>query len=784
MREMVDYPRSSDRIWTLLERNSGGQTFELGTPDAIIRLLLLYLLALLAMVLGDILPALVRVPIIVVALTFVPGGLAVLLLVDDPTVDAMRVLYAYGSSLLILMFVGVLANLVLPGFGVTRPLTPVPLAIVVTLAVGVLAIAAFQRRQQGTTTVHVPNLLKPTPLGLLALPLGAILGVWLVNTTGNNFLLLVVLCIIAVLPLLAIRRIPKEWYTFGIWMTALAILYHKSLWQYAGFGGRPHGIKAWKAGRWSPGVFEGHPYTSELLQNGVLFPLYAHLSDVFILTQYEVINPLFVSFIPVAVFVAVREFVDADVAFLAAALYAFVHPFYLQYPTAGRAATPVIFLALFGVVLVDSEHGHTVRSLLAVLFLFGIVVSHYGTSYYLLFSLFLAFGVLFVLRQVNSLLADRSEVLLDGGGTISGKRVVGLDRRTSILSASLVLYFTTATIGWYIYMRGGQKFELLPQFVKDNFVKLISGPTVSGRTAARIQKDYGSLSIQVGKYIYITIAALMAIGFMVILYHQTIRKLNLLEGDSHFGRLTSFVSRRLSVLTSSPARNEIEFSIDEQYLVVASGVFAIFCTTIIFRNWGGGRPMMITFTFTTSFAVIGLMWVTNVTRGYGGRDAFAVLIAVLFLINTGVGAATVLSGYAPSNVPRQAELANSDSPTDQVTVHRDIDIATHLWLIRHQGGHQVYADTFGTRQYDWYRPEFAARTREIDGGYSKEHKPEVFNPENGRLGMGYLLILGHNEQLQGYWPGRFDPKKSLDDLRLSTYHKVYTNGKSNVYFSK
>lgn len=792
MGNMFDHQSRTNRIRVWLE-NSSGQTIQLDIVRATQGLLVLYLVAVMAMVLGSVLPALVRVPIVVVALTFVPGGLAVLLLTDGPTIDAMRLLYAYGLSLMILMFIGVVTNLALPVLGIERPLTPLPLAIVVTLTVSILAAAVFQRRQRGTVEIHLPHLFEPAPLGLLVLPLGAILGVSLVNTTGNNDLILVVLCVIAVMPLIVIRRVRTEWYTLGIWTIALAILYHKSLWAYAGFSGRPHGIKAWEAGRWSPGIAEVHPYTSELLPNGVLFPLYAHLSDVFILTQYEVVNPLLVSFIPVAIFVAVRRFVDPDTAFLAAALFAFAHPFYLQYPTAGRAASPVIFLSLFGVVLVDSEHRPAVRSIFAVLFLSGIVVSHYGTSYYVMFAIFLALGVLFVLRQVNTFLGTRGGAVVDGGVKVPGKRVVGLNRRTSILSTSLVLYFASATLTWYLYMRQGSKFKLLPRFVVENIETLISGTMASGRTAARIQKDYGASSIRMAKYIYVTIGILMAIGFVVILYHQIIKKVTsprldnysdrLPSFDSYFDRLPSFDSRRLSKIGSPLPRNEMEVAIDDQYLVVAGSVFAIFWTTIVFKNWGGGRPMMITFVFTTSFAVIGMIWMTNRARGYGGREAFSVLLAALFLLNSGVGAATVLPGNAPNNVPRHAQLASSDSPTDQLAVHRDTDIETHLWLIKHHGGYQVYADTFGARQYDWYRPLFAAKTEKIDMGYSVEHKPEGFDPRTERLGTSYILVLGHNEELGTFWPARFGSGVPLGDLGLSTHNKIYTNGESSIYYS-
>ena len=324
----------------------------LSSSRAILGLLCLYLFSLLMMALARVVPSVLTVPFVVFSLSFVPGALLLVALGRrELEISAEHVLYAFGSSLVILMFVGALANVLLPFAGIVRPLSPVPLGASVTAGIAVLAGTAHWRNPDGVVSVRIPPLWSPAPLALLLLPLLSIIGVTLINATGINLLIVAVLVAVSAVPLVAVWRLHEEWYSLAVWTAALAILYHKSLWKYAGFGGRPHGITAWEAGRWSPGIASIEPYSSELLQNGVLFPMFAYLSDVFIMTQYEVVNPFFVSFIPLALYVTFRQYVRVDVAFLGAALFMFVHPFYLQYPTAGRAATPVLFLALFGVAL-------------------------------------------------------------------------------------------------------------------------------------------------------------------------------------------------------------------------------------------------------------------------------------------------------------------------------------------------------------------------------------------------------------------------------------------------
>ena len=752
------------------------QRITLTTTELTLGSLALYACSVVAMTLAPVLPSIFTVPIIVLSLSFVPGILLLVTLQQERlTVSVEHVLYAFGSSLVILMFTGAVVNILLPYVGVTKPLLAIPLAAGVTVAVAVLAAVAYAQGQGKSVTVQIPALWSPEPLALLLIPLLGIVGVMLINTTGINVLILLVLLAIGLTPIIAIRRLEDRWYPLAIWLVALAILYHKSLWQFAGFGGRPHGITAWEAGRWSPGVGSIEPYTSELVQNGVLFPMYARLSDIFILTQYEVVNPFFVSFIPLALYVAFRQYVTTEKALLGAALFAFCPPFYLQYPTAGRAATPVLFLALFGVTISNYDLPSGSRAILAVLFLAGIVVTHYGTSYYVTAAFLGALVLLYALWGIDAVVARfrRERVVQDGGTTVE----TGSDvpRQLTIFSVATVFFFMTAALGWYLYTRGGWKFDLLPHHFYENLQTLMGGATETGRTAARIQGNQQT-SVVLSSYIYILLLLLMMVGFAVVYYRRI------------FAR---------------------EHAFDDGYLTIATALLGIFGTTLILRNWGGGRPMMITFSFTTVFAVIGAVWLVGglgrladslgrriswqpstqskliPENGPTGTEAFASLLLVFFVLNSGIAAALVFGGFAPSDVPAQSTLAADDSPESQVTVHREGDIVTHIWLINNlDENYNVYGDTFGARQFDWYRPDVAARTPQIGGGYTQATKPKVFGIPQQRDGTqpGYLLIMGHNLELGAVWQSRVREPATLEEISIYQRNRIYTNGESDIYF--
>jgi len=770
--------RTVTGITRKLEEFDTERTLALDSTKVIRGTLVVYGFSVLMMALAHVLPSILTAPFVVLSLSFVPGTLLLLSLVRGRTaVEAEHVLYAFGGSLVVLMFVGALVNILLPLVGVTKPLMPIPLGAGVSLAVGLLAAVAYNQNPSGTLSVRVPPLWSPEFLGLLLLPLLSVVGVHLINTTGVNLLILLVLLAIGAVPLIALRRLSDQWYSLAAWTVSVAILYHKSLWQYAGFGGRPHGITAWEAGRWSPGVISIEQYSSELLQNGVLFPLFARLSDLFIITQYEVVNPFFVSFLPLALYVAFRRYARTDVAFLGAMVFAFAHPFYYQYPTAGRSATPVIFLALFGVALSNENLSAGSRALLAMMFLLGIVVTHYGTSYYVAAALAIALVILYLLRVIDEIAYGHFQQVApmsDGGETV-GMRPKS---KYKIFTISTVTYFIVSSIGWYIYTRQGWKFDLLPKHIYDNLMTLIRGSGEGGRTAARVQETYTSVSIQVSKYLYILIAILIVVGLTVVYYRRLVRR------ESQF---------------------------DDYYLTIGTALFGIFATTLVLSNWGGGRPMMISFSFTAVFAVIGALWIVNVGKRLSasanqylpdtvspaklkakisidrslGAYMFASLLLVFFVLNSGVAAATVFDESAPSNVPAQAALTESQSPQNQVTVHRGTDIATHIWMIIHfDERHAIYGDTFGARQFDWYRPSVAARTSSVGGGYTSDTKPKVISVSRQRSGTqpGYLLIMGHNVELDAVWPSKFNDPSTLRELNIDRRNRIYSTGESHVYF--
>lgn len=701
------------------------------------------------------LPRIITVPVIVTAVSFVPGMLVLSAVLQDRVLGPRFLVYSFGVSLLSLMLLGLLMNLTLPAVGVDRPLAFFPVLTAVTCLILILAVCAIWIAPNMDRAITMPSLFQPVPLAIALIPVLCILGTLLINRFGNNWLLVIVLIVVAFLPLAAVLFIDSKWHSFGIWAISVGVLYHTTLIAGSTFPGNPVVVRIARMGRWDPGPptgwhpDAGGPLSTELLQHGTIFPMFALLNDIDIMTQMVVVNPFFVSFIPLVLFLAFRTYLQSKLAFLAAAIFVFSHPFMIQYPTAGRVATPVFFLALFALVITDSEVTPTIKITLAQGFLLGVVFTHYGTSYFVMMALVGALILVFLLRSVDIGIGRFTET----GYRTDGSTII---RRAAVLSVPLVAFFIVLTLSWFLLTNAGRGFALFPRHFTRAISQLAWGQlgTDGGRTGARLHRDYGSISIEVVRWIYLFLGGLMAIGLGAALYRRVFRP--------------------------------EEYPFDDEFLTLAVMMLGLFGTTIVIRTWGGGRPMMITFVFTLIFAVVGVAWLASwiekVSFSTENRtiasslkrdhvfSVFAVLLVALFLFNSGVFVALGVFNDAPSTTPASDGTSNIE-----------YDIATHVWLIDHNNGSNVYGDHIAHGHTDWVAPAIAAETNEVTN-YGPERPRNQLDPlmEPG-VGSGYLLVLSHNMETGEF--DRYDEYQPIDDIRPEyRQHSIYTAGSTQIYY--
>jgi uncharacterized membrane protein len=487
--------------------------------------------------------------------------------------------------------------------------------------------------------------------------------------------------------------------------------------------------------------------------------------------QTTYLNPLLVSILPVILFQMYRRYVKDITALLGVSVFMFAHPFYRLYPQGGRVATPIIFLALVGLLVTETELGRTRKKILSIMFASGVVVSHYGTSYYSMMALFGALILLQILptleRLLGTILSRREAFVQD---TVQFRSEYS---DTPVLSGAFVAFFGTFVIAWYIYTSGGQLFSL-PNHFADSVSALYGGDFFSSSTANRVQKSYGygTTSIRLARYIYIGLIGLMGVGLVAEFY------------------------RRLSPSLDTAFPDEY-FAISTMFLAFAGSTY------VLPVGWGGGRPMMIAFTFVGIFALIGILvpvWVcSTVLSEYWDRQlhlsqgtlrgvahsVFAIVLATFLILNTGVAAATVIGGSAPMNVPLQPELDERRNPSFVAGAYVETDVQTFAWLQDNRDTeYQMRGDLMANALTDKYRSSIAIAMNKDDPFPYGDVKPRGdIDRIIGNDAPAYTFMLSHNTHLDVYTLNSTYERKPLRPLSdaIDARSRIYSTGHNSIY---
>lgn len=723
----------------------------------------------------------IRVVLMLFVLFFGLGSITLAVIGLKPSWRATWLLYSLGIGSLMLMMIGLALEGLLQLVSYEQSLSEPALLGGVVVTVSCLILLAHRRNASLAVDMTVPVTLDAIPaqvIAVLLLPLWSILAVSLLNAQAKSLPLLLLFLIIAIIPIAVALSYGRERYLpLTVWSIALAVLLHKSLWAGYVYGGHASVVTFYETQGFSLGGFEN------LLQNAVLLPAMARLGGVDILTQLKVILPFIVAFIPVTLFVTFRRYTNGRTAFLGSILFVFAHPFYYQYPSVPRASIPVFFFALIGLVIADQNLDLLRRRGLAAVFAVGLAVSHYGTAYYVMFALLGTLVLLAGLGLKDPLLErlrETSRRVPDGGKEQGLSRLLGwwngrlreyVVNWGHVLTVPFILLYIVTVLGWYLFTGGGKKFTALTEHIINAYRSLFTG-FGQGSTATRLIVNYNTQSIQLSKYLYVLVGILVGVGLFVVFVRR------LLHSD--------------------------QVAFDDEYLALGILVLLLFGGTFILSGeWGGGRPMMIVLSYDAVFAVIAVLAIGNYLRRalvrifeYAGlpmesitgsltqvrrrqRVVFAIILAVFLLLNSGVVAALVLGGYAPSNVPLSGDVTVDEYPRSQVGGFIATDIQMHVWMADHMDRSiPPYSDRFIYYQAtDFYNGEIAARASKQPYRYKPNNNLQnVMNP-------GYILFGGRNT-VEGKVSVSHVEDRPLSEysLSLANRNRVYTNGRATVYF--
>lgn len=720
---------------------------------------------------------LVRSVLAVVLLTFVPGLLVLLLLGVREQLPVPLALYAAGGSAAAVMTVGVGMSLLYPAIGIGRPISElwvVGTVALVNVALGG-AVAWYVDLDSVVTTLPA---LRPTPTNLLflALPLMGIASIAVLNRHGANTAAIGFLLVVSVVPALALTSyVDSKEHWLAVWGSASALLYFKSLWR----GSYP--MEMWmhqmvlEQGRWVPvigGDLAALPDIRGIglegvLTDAVLYPIYSLTGGITMMTQLEVVNPLLVSLIPLAMYETFKRYVSSRDAMLAAFVFLFNFRFYSQhYPNAPRDVMATLFLVLIGLLIADSRINRNPLAVLAPLFIVGVGVSHYGAAYIFVASLFLSIALLLVLNAIERRVGSEQA----NGGT------QGTGGPGETITYSLVIFAAVFVLTWYLFTAGGIKFQILSEAI----VRAMEPTEVSGLASERVLSEK-PFSVETTRNMVIAVFALIGVGTAA-------------EGIRRFVGMRPVVS--------------------DEHLVIAvslTGVFALSFLTIG-TGFGKGRILMICLSFACLFAVLALHDLRDMSRFLSEqhsafaplhgivdsvftrsriRTTWALFLCLFLLINTGVIAETVTRGqdYGSTTIINDDRLTRSENPALRLEARGCIqcDIQAHVWTLRYgSNGMRVY-DGGLSGSYYWYGHSIVAQVDDFVPEYLLTNRSTLYKEDlpadwSDIDGNSYLILTSGNYQSRLVYTSGEDPF-SLRETRteLNRSSRIYTSGHSTVY---
>lgn len=667
-----------------------------------------------------------------ILLTFVPGSLLLTLLHPSPFDNIQKFMYAIGVSFLWIMGIGGLINFIYPFFlGINHPLYPIPLIVTHTILITILIIIVRKKVDKQNIPYVEFQIFKISPLNLffLLLPLLSIISVSYLNITGNNIPLLLFLGIIAlILLLITFNLLPENNTLYGIalWCITLSLIYHNSLWVYTIFTGQPNVIDAWRFGRWSPIANDTDAGITPLLSNGILIPTYAVIEGVSMYTQLHVINPIIFSFIPLAMFATFRQYTDTKSAFLGTAFLIVSSSFYAYALKAGRVGLPVFYLALIGSIIADHNLSPAMRRVLMLLFSSGIIVSHYGSTYFVMFALLSAFLITCIIK----LLFNQSRAPKDS---------------EIKLFWEFVACYIVLALTWYSYTVSGELFIPLARHIQN----ILNFGFLEGAGVVRLTKDYGTLSIRVLKCIYIIIFFFIVIGIINTYYEKLFQSSN-----SRF---------------------------DYSYLALVTGVIGAF-GLVFFKSgaWNFKRPYMLMMSIASIFVVIGA---EKIFRGNGKKVCGLVLVTFL-LFDSGFVAA-IAGGYAPNLVPLHDRCKTIPDPYFRSVMYEETDNQALAWLaIYRYGEYRIWGDHIMHGVIlDTGPPQLALKGINMIPKELVATMYEVSKYKELGIDEEYIFLGGHNIDMKiiAISPKDYDSIKFLE-FELIRRNLIYTNGKAAIYF--
>ena len=402
-------------------------------------------------------------------LTFIPGIIILRILKLHKLGNIETLLYTVGLSIATLMFTGLFMNTVYPFFGISGPISIMPLIITISVVVFVLCVLCYARDKDfsNPSFIDFGDIISSSALFLCLIPFFAIFGTYLINFHHNNIIQMFLLVIIAMTVVLIgfDKFIPKKLYPLAVFTIAISLLYHASLISLHLWGRDIHiechlsNLVVWNS-CWDSTI--PHAYNA-MLSVVMLAPIFSDMSGMSITWVFKVIYPLLFSLVPLGLYQIFQKQTDDIIAFLSCFFFMSVHPFYNDALQVARQEIAELFFVLLILLMINKDIDKVKRSVLAIVFGFSLAISHYGVSYIYLFTLISAYTMLALLDTptIQKLRDDVHSKFSRHKDRKFTSNSISANAKDRTISSNFTILFIIFTLTWYMYVSSSYAFDTI-----------------------------------------------------------------------------------------------------------------------------------------------------------------------------------------------------------------------------------------------------------------------------------------------------------------------------------
>lgn len=486
-----------------------------------------------------------KVPIIrqfigFIYLIFAPGILILRILKLHKLGNIETTLYTIGLSLAILMSTGFFMNMVYPFFGISRPISLIPLISTISIVLLVLCILSYVRDKDfaNPSFIDTKEIFFLPVLFLCLIPFMAIFGTYLVNFYHNNVILMVMIVVIALVALSIgfDKFIPKNLYPLAIWVMAISLIWHTTL--ISSYINVCDVVSEYFASNliinnafWDWKIYGNY---NAVLSNIMLAPIFHHICNLELTWVFKIIYPSLFSLVSVgAYFIFLNETKNNKIAFFSSFLLVSVAPFFGEVALIPKQTTAEIFLVLLFMLMLTNTMNEMKKSFLMIVFGASLIVSHYGTAYLVMFSLI--FTLIFLFLIENQTINDIWRGIYFAFEKESLSIANDSNTQNKAMSLNFVLLYIAIAVTWYIYVSSSSTFNQIIHMVDyaiNSVLSEILNPEYS-RGMYMITKGLGSPLHSICRYFYLATQFFIVVGLIKTLLKNKNKKLKC--GDIYIG---------------------------------------------------------------------------------------------------------------------------------------------------------------------------------------------------------------------------------------------------------